>query len=320
MSNTGNSQNDFKDIFPEILFPSEAENKILNELDSSYLETSEMTEAERQFLNALILRTKPKKLLEIGVSRGGSSVIMLNAIRNNENAKLYSVDRYERFYDDQNIMVGSSVDNYPSLKNKWQLYTEDLTLGFIDEIGQDIDFCLIDTMHILPGEIFDFLMVLPYLKDDATIVFHDTNLHTHNKLRSQLNMAITNNLLMSTINGDKLIQGNFTNINTAFPNIGAIKLNNTSKLNIWEIFNLLTIKWSYIPSNEDLLKIVKHFERFYNPIHIEYLKKVIDFHILEHKNAQFENKLKNLTLLSNQVTQQLQNSGLMELLSPVKKE
>lgn len=141
MSNTGNSQNDFKDIFPEILFPSEAENKILNELDSSYLETSEMTEAERQFLNALILRTKPKKLLEIGVSRGGSSVIMLNAIRNNENAKLYSVDRYERFYDDQNIMVGSSVDNYPSLKNKWQLYTEDLTLGFIDEIGQDIDFC-----------------------------------------------------------------------------------------------------------------------------------------------------------------------------------
>lgn len=321
MTKSEKTQNIFKDIFPEIITPNEAENQILNELDSSYLEISEMTEHERQFLNTLILRTKPKKLLEIGVSRGGSSVIMLNAIKENKIAKLYSIDRYERFYDDKNVMVGSAVDKYPHLKNKWKLYTEDLTLGFIDEIGHDIDFCLIDTMHILPGEILDFLMVLPYLKDDALIVFHDTNLHTHNKLRNELKDSITNNLLMSTIQGHKFIQGNFTNNNTAFSNIGAVKLNSNSKLYIWELFNLLTIKWSYMPSNEDLFKVVKHYERFYNPLYIEYLKKVIEFHLIEKQNAElksqdaeFSNKLEAIAHLSDLVSKKLQGSDLMKFL------
>lgn len=265
------------DDYPELIIPNENENIILNELDDSYKKISEMTEDERQFINSLILRVKPVKLLELGVSRGSSSIVMLNAIKNIDNAKLYSIDRFDKFYGDHSINNGSAVDEYPHLKNKWKLYTGGLALDFIDEIGGSIDFCLIDTMHMNPGEILDFLMVLPYLKDDATVVFHDTNLHTHMTLRAQTQFSITNNLLMSAIKGKKYIQGNFVSGNTEFPNVAAVKINDETKKHIWEIFNLLTINWMYLPEESDLIKTILHFNRFYNWNYIEYFKKIITF-------------------------------------------
>lgn len=267
------------DIQPEIIMPTNEENAILNELDDYYKTVSEMTEHERQFLNSIILRNKPKKLLEIGVSRGASSVVLLNAIKNKKNAKLYSIDRYEKYYADSSINNGSIVDSYPYLKNKWELYVNGLATDFIDEIGNDIDFCLIDTMHINPGEILDFLMVLPYLKEDAIIVFHDTNLHTHlENVKYNLLWSITNNTLMSSIRGKKFVQGNFICNNTVFSNIAAVKLNKDTRQHLWEIFNLLTIKWSYMPSEEDLNKVIAHFKHFYDEKYIKYLELVIDYY------------------------------------------
>ena len=42
---------------------------------------NEMSYLERCFLNGIIRQTKPKKILELGVSAGGSSAIILNAIK-----------------------------------------------------------------------------------------------------------------------------------------------------------------------------------------------------------------------------------------------
>lgn len=52
-----------------------------------------MSEHERRFLNGIIRELKPEKILEVGVSAGRSSVIILNAIKDIEDAKLYSIDR-----------------------------------------------------------------------------------------------------------------------------------------------------------------------------------------------------------------------------------
>jgi hypothetical protein len=100
------------------------------------------------------------------------------------------------------------VDNYSYLKEKWKLYTGGLALKFIQEIGNEIDFCLIDTRHVNPGEILDFLMVLPYLSENCIVVFHDVNLHT-NRGKNCNDWSITTNLLTSAIYGKKYLQGNF---------------------------------------------------------------------------------------------------------------
>ena len=91
----------------EITKPEKFENEVLNEindiLDIEILKrntTSEFTEIkkfcemsflERCFLNGIIRQSKPIKILELGVAAGGSSAIILNAIKDFDNAKLYSV-------------------------------------------------------------------------------------------------------------------------------------------------------------------------------------------------------------------------------------
>ncbi|MDR2468810.1 MAG: class I SAM-dependent methyltransferase, partial [Spirochaetaceae bacterium] len=138
-----------------------------------------------------------------------------------------------------------------------------------------VDFCLIDTAHVNPGEIFDTLMILPFLEDNAVIVFHDTSLHTSYSLQKRYSLgerAITNNLLMSSITGRKILQGNFEG--EYFSNIGGIKINKNTKENIFEIFNLLMIRWDYLPTEKQEQEIVSWFEKHYPACYIDYLKKI----------------------------------------------
>jgi predicted O-methyltransferase YrrM len=58
----------------EFIKPNEEEITLLNRLDSSYTEISEMSNEEREYLTALILGIRPKKLLEVGVSAGGGQL------------------------------------------------------------------------------------------------------------------------------------------------------------------------------------------------------------------------------------------------------
>ncbi|MDR2659106.1 MAG: class I SAM-dependent methyltransferase [Spirochaetaceae bacterium] len=211
-----------------------------------------MSRQEREYLNALLLRNKPEKLLEAGVAAGASAIVMLNAIKDNPNAALYSIDYSEKCISDAKQKSGYFVDNYPELKDKFHLYTGGLALRFLDEIGGGIDFCFIDTVHFNPGEILDFLFVLPYLKDDALVVFHDTKLQT-NIAMSLNKWEITNNLLISAIFGKTIVQGNFSRSAneieypseqgiTYFPNITAVRLCKETREHLYNIFNLLTIK------------------------------------------------------------------------------
>jgi len=262
----------------DFITPTADENSVLNQLDDSYIYVSEMNPDERTFLNALILRNKPEKLLELGVSAGGSSIVMLNSIKDFPKAKLYSIDLYENFYKGAERKTGYFVDNYPHLKSKWELFTGGLALNFMDKSGisgSGIDFCLLDTAHTNPGEIFDFLMVLPFLKDNAIVVFHDTSYHVYNLLRKKYlygERTITNSLLMSAIAGKKLLPVNHDGGD--FPNIAGIRINENTKKNLFEIFNLLTLKWCSLPSNEQEQEIILWFEKYYDTYYIDYLKKV----------------------------------------------
>lgn len=75
----------------EKIIPSVDENAHLEQLSGEYLKVSEMSEEDRCFLNSLILRNKPKKILEIGISAGASSVVILNAIRDLGNAVCFII-------------------------------------------------------------------------------------------------------------------------------------------------------------------------------------------------------------------------------------
>jgi predicted O-methyltransferase YrrM len=268
----------------EIINPSEEENAVLKRIGNKYEKISLMSREERCFLNALVLRNKPVKLLEIGAAAGGSAIVMLNAVKDDPASRLYSIDYSEFYILDKKQKSGYFVDGYPDLKAKFRIYTGGLALRFLDEIGGGIDFCFIDTVHSNPGEILDFLFALPYLKDDALIVFHDTKLQP--RISFPLNKwEITNNLLVSAIFGKILIQGNFTRSEneieypsdrgiTYFPNITAIRICKETKERLYSIFNLLTIKWIYCPSMDEEIEIIDFFTRHYNKYYVNYIKDV----------------------------------------------
>ena len=125
----------------------------------------------------------------------------------------------------------------------------------MDEIGGEIDLCLIDTMHINPGEFLDFLIVLPYLKKNAILILHDIALHYSNKF------SATNGILFSCLKGKKITfnEGNWNK----FANIGAVILDENVKDNILDYLYLLTLPWQYLPSYNDILECQKLFSKNY---------------------------------------------------------
>ena len=95
-------------------------------------------------------------MIEIGVAAGGSTGIILNALKeNNNNAELYSIDFSTEFCNDSSKLSGYATIDYATdeLKKNWHLYTGNFVSEFLDEIGGDIDFAFIDTVHWNPGEI-----------------------------------------------------------------------------------------------------------------------------------------------------------------------
>ena len=243
--------------------PEKFENEVLNQINDilniklvQEMTISEMSYLERCFLNGIIRQTKPKKILELGVSAGGSSAIILNAIKDFDNAKLYSVDYSKKWYRDNSKDVGFIIDEkFSNLKNKWKLYTGGTAAKFMEEIGGEIDLCLIDTMHINPGEFLDFLIVLPYLKKNAILIFHDIALHHTYKY------CITNGILFSCLNGNKLSFNE--GLWNRFANIGAVILDENIKDNILDYLYLLTLPWEYLPTDNDILECQKLFSKNY---------------------------------------------------------
>jgi predicted O-methyltransferase YrrM len=234
----------------------------------------EMLDIEKKFLNGVIRKYKPKKILEIGVSKGGSSAIILNAIEDMEDAKLYSVDISENCYRIPSKKVGFLVEeDFRHLQNKWELHTGGICANFIEKIGKDIDLCFIDTVHVTPGEMLDILVVLPFLKENAVIVLHDIGLHFPNA-RYKGNYYCdkhSNNQIFAYLKGKKFMPETKETGNDMFKdiffNIGAVELDSNQKDSYFDYFFPLSFHWEYMPDitqlevTKGLLK--KHYEDKY---------------------------------------------------------
>ena len=200
--------------------------------DKKAVKFSEMTEHEQQFLRTILKNKQPKKVLEIGMSAGGTTVLLLEELA--RETILYSVDINEFHYRDKQRKSGFIADEFydRKLHAEWiKLTGKDISF-FIEQIGSDIDFVILDTVHRLPGGVLDFVTILPYLNNDACIIIHDIGLHALYKLKSGKNTPMHKqhcyscSLLYSAINSEiKISYGN-----KIIPNIGCIEIN---KQNVW---------------------------------------------------------------------------------------
>jgi len=242
----------------------EIELLLYNKIDWSKLH-SEMSDQERRFVHGLIRHYKPKRLLELGVSRGGGSVNLLNAVSDDDDASLTSIDRAENFYDNDDVRVGSDVAlTFPELSDyKWKLFTGVDVSEIIESIGKTFDFAIIDTAHVHPVESLNFLCVLPYLCDDAVVVFHDISLFYRT---GYLRKSLATRILISTLSTDKIFPAAKTTrfISKTEPvfNICALRVTLDLKRHISNTFLSLSLPWETYPIY-DITNIRIHLRKHY---------------------------------------------------------
>ena len=120
---------------------------------------------EAKFINGIIRKNKIKNCLEIGVADGGSSILILNAIKDIKNSLLVSLDLNKELFRKPDKLTGYRVNQYfPELKKNWKLYTGDQPHKFLVDLNIKFDFLFLDSTHVSPGEIL-------FLEIEVNVIF-----------------------------------------------------------------------------------------------------------------------------------------------------
>ena len=228
-------------MYSKVELYNEPEKKMEQMVELHY---SEMTSFQHSFLCGLIKEKKPRKIVEIGVSAGGTTALILQCLKMlNVEAEMYSVDLMKRWYQNEKYETGFAAKKMiKDLKDK--IY-HSLLVGnsipfFLEKIGNNIDFLILDTTHTLPGEYLDFIVSLPFLKEGCVVVMHDT-IENHLVCRDT---EVATKLLFDVVRADEKYYMWEEKINlSGLPNIAAFKVGKETKENEREILSAMTISW-----------------------------------------------------------------------------
>jgi predicted O-methyltransferase YrrM len=268
--------------------------------DDSHL-AIEMSFFESAFLCGLLRVFKPKKIVEIGVSAGGTTAIILNTLSLLDlEYHLHSIDIFKQYVRDISKPMGYVVNQYlPKLTKNWTLYLGDVAPVPLRTIGNQIDFCIIDTQHIIPGEILDFISVFPYLSDNAIVVLHDMTRHYEPQYGTNFHRYATT-ALFTAIVADKIVLSDICfDKPEGLPNIAAFRTTKDTKKYIENIFLALSLPWTYLPDDKHIIDFIKGMINNYEDYLIEYFKIVVNTNRRMRKLAPLFNINNNINVLLN---------------------
>ena len=222
-------------------------------------EFAEMTESDHSFLYDLLTEFRPHRIVEVGVAEGGTDAIILDWLSKNElsDTEFFAVDLAEYRGGKKIGYVVSEWKEYLSNYEKYHLYTGCVVAEVIEEICEDekCDFCIIDTSHIMPGEVLDLLAVLPFLKENGVIVLHDVMLHHMSK-----NRCYATQIAFDCIVGNKIWNWD----SEKYPNIAAVQINEDTYKYSLDLVSALGIPWEYDPGPEILEQYAKIVKKYYD--------------------------------------------------------
>lgn len=239
---------------------------ILNKLE--YKSQKSLSDDNLLWICSLIEKFRPKRILEIGVSTGGSTAVYLNCIKKlNIKCELVSIDSESvAFYKKGQPNIGNEVydlADYLDLTN-FKLITGKL----ISDVAKDIgifDMVIMDTVHFIPGEVLDLLCLKDNIHSGTVIVLDDINIESRypEVYKENLNSPSSNSMILSALNGELLFP------DTIFPEIGGIILCDNS-FDENRLLLCLCHKW-----NSD---IIGHKDKYFNKIRelygIDFLNKL----------------------------------------------
>ncbi len=249
----------------------------------------EMTEFESAFLCGALKTFRSKKILEVGVASGGSTAIILQALEEiGAPYEMHSIDISPTVYCDNSKPTGflgtfAKEKIFGNLRGTHKFHIGKILPQVLDEIGGGIDFVILDTVHMLPGEVLDFLAVLPYLADNAFIVLHDVALNQY-KAQQYPNLYATS-VLLSAVTAEKFLNFQPDEELFRYPNIAAFRINEQTTGNIENVFLTLIPRWYYW-LGDTLAVYRRHYRRFYSDALVEIFQDAVDMNAYNFALAQ----------------------------------
>lgn len=207
----------------------------------------EMSPAQHGFLCGMLRKKRPRKVLEVGVAAGGTSCVIMDTLErisseDGTEVEFHSVDAATHFYRDTRKTVGYMTKlvqkQFPHVRHE-EHYGAILP-NFIEEIGEGIDFLILDTAHCLPGEVLDFLLAFPFLAEGAVVVLHDYML----PLLVDNPMAHATSVLFEAVQAEKYLL--FTDdCPGGVENIAAFTITADTRDSIANVFAALLKRWYF---------------------------------------------------------------------------
>lgn len=253
-----------------------------------YPNEPEMSEFESAFLCGLIREKMPKKLVEVGVAAGGTTAIIIQCLAElgiSKKCRAYSVDYSRQFYRDRTKLSGFLGQQAKQIIGN-EKFNHEFCLGgllpeFIDKITADskkVDFLILDTMHIVPGEILDFLAIFHSLENGAIVVLHDVALNHEGHEE-----AICTKLLFDTVVADKIVMDDPERC-AKYANIAAFMVNEDTRKYIYNVFSSLTLPWEYMLTEKEIAIYREKYEMEYDQTLVELFDKAVKLNEMSLQN------------------------------------
>lgn len=253
-----------------------------NAIPEEIKKLTEMSPGDHKLLAHVLTTKQPKKILEIGVSAGGTTCYLLEHA--SKDAVIYSVDIAKEYYQDSSKSVGYlALDFYSSKRHPdWHLFPGQDICQCIEKIGGDIDFIVLDAAHILPGELLNFIVALPFLHSTSTLFLHDLSLHMYHKIQypgmKEARACFCTSLLFTAIpSHEKLLSDD--NI----PNSGIITIERDLTIqHIYMLINMLFLDWFFLPEPRVIAETMAITRKYYNEKTADLINKAILYNLKMH--------------------------------------
>ena len=141
---------------------------------------------------------------------------------------------------------------------KHKFFLGGYSVEFMEEVGKEIDFLILDTVHSMPGEFLDYLAWLPYLKDGAVVVLHDVAL---NEISMKHKEAFATKILLDAVLGEKIYQ---MNPEQNMITIGAFRTTQQTKKDVLNVFAALHMNWRYMPNDDEIALYRECYKKYYD--------------------------------------------------------
>ena len=256
----------------------------------------EMSSFDSAFLCGAIRKFMPNKIVEVGIAGGGTTEIILQCIYmlGLDTCSIYSVDYSNKFYRNNAFSSGYlgsvALELIPELKNRHQFLLGNIACTWNEKL-RDCDFLIIDTTHFLPGEVLDFITLLPILRDGAVVVLHDIQL---NQMRNK--EAVATGVVFSAAVGEKYMNWDNTSL-YRYPNIGAVIINEETRKHIANMFLSLLLTWSYLPDEKQTSGYRRIIAEYYDKTFVDIFNSALELNTKSYKKNRGKYIVENATYL-----------------------